>query len=94
MFSLSALGLLFMHLTRRASLLHNAVMLVSILPIAFAANIVRVTALILITYHYGDEVGQGFLHGGAGIVMLVAALSVLLLLDAILANVIRSPRPT
>ena len=49
MFSLAALGMLFMYLTARASLLHNAVMLASILPIAFAANIVRVLILILVT---------------------------------------------
>ena len=89
MFSLSALGVLFMYLTARASLLHNAIMLASILPIAFAANIVRVLVLILITYHFGDAAGQGFLHGFAGIVLLLVALSVLVLLDAILARVIK-----
>ena len=41
-------------------------MLASILPIAFVANIVRVIVLVLITYHLGDEAGQGFLHGTAG----------------------------
>ena len=86
MFSLSALGLLFMYLTARASLLHNAIMLASILPIAFAANIVRVMALILITYHFGDEAGQGFLHGAAGILLLIVALGILLVLDAVLAR--------
>ncbi len=93
MFSLSALGLLFMHMTARASLLHNALMLAGILPIAFAANIVRVLALILITYHFGDEAGQGFLHGAAGIVLLLVALSILLLLDAVLARIIRPGSP-
>ncbi len=93
MFSLSALGLLFMYLTARASLLHNAIMLTSILPIAFAANIVRVLVLILITYHFGDAAGQGFLHGAAGIVLLMAALAILLLLDAVLARVIKPHQP-
>jgi len=92
MFSLSALGLLFMYLTARASLAHNLIMLASILPIAFVANIIRVLILMLVTYHFGDEAGQGYLHGGAGIVLLMTALSVLLLLDAVLARVIR-PRP-
>jgi exosortase B len=87
MFSLSALGLLFMHLNGRTSLPHNAVMLASILPIALAANIVRVVTLILITYHLGDEAGQGFLHGSAGIVLLMAALAFFLLLDAALARI-------
>lgn len=92
MFSLSALGLLFMYIVQRKSLLHNGIMLASILPIAFAANIVRVMVLILVTYHMGDEAGQGFLHGAAGIVLLIVALLFLFLLDAILAKVI-SPRP-
>lgn len=94
MFSLSALGLLFMYLTSRNSILHNGIMLAAILPIAFIANIIRVLLLMLITYHFGDEAGQGYLHGAAGIVLLISALSVLLLLDAILARLFtaRSPR--
>jgi exosortase B len=70
MFSLTALGTLFMFIMARRSRLHNAVMLLSILPIAFAANIVRVVTLVLITYHAGDEAGQRCRHcpdaGGAG----------------------------
>ena len=89
MFSLSALGLLFMYLTGRTSVLHNAIMLVSILPIAFVANIIRVLVLMLVTYHFGDEAGQGYLHGAAGIVLLMTALTVLFLLDVILARVIK-----
>lgn len=89
MFSLSALGLLFMYLTGRSSVLHNAIMLAGILPIAFAANIVRVLVLMLVTYHFGDEAGQGYLHGAAGVVLLMSALAVLLALDAFLAWVIR-----
>lgn len=85
MFSLSALGLLFMYLTARASVLHNLIMLAGILPIAFVANIIRVLILMLVTYHFGDEAGQGYLHGAAGIVLLMSALSVLLMLDALLA---------
>ena len=93
MFSLSALGILFMYLTARASVLHNALMLASILPIAFTANIIRVLVLILITYHFGDAAGQGFLHGSAGIVLLLAALSILLLLDAVLARIFKPRNP-
>lgn len=89
MFSLSALGLLFMYLTARSGILHNLVMLASILPIAFVANIVRVLVLLLITYHFGDEAGRGFLHGAAGIVLLLVALIILIVLDLVLARVIK-----
>ena len=86
MFSLTALGTLFMYIVRRPSRLHNVVMLASILPIAFVANIVRVIALVLITYHLGDEAGQGFLHGAAGLVLMLVALLFFFALDAGLAR--------
>jgi len=89
MFSLFALGLLYMYLMRRKSLLHNAIMLANILPIAFAANIVRVVALMLITYYFGDEAGQSFLHGAAGILLLMVALLIFFALDAVLAKLIK-----
>jgi exosortase B len=84
MFSLSALGLLYMYLMARKSWLHNCIMVASILPIAFVANVVRVVVLALITYYLGDEAGQGFLHGSAGVVLIIAALLFLFLLDAVL----------
>ncbi|UUX96849.1 exosortase B [Aquabacterium sp. J223] len=90
MFSLSALGTLYMYLMARKSWLHNAVMIASILPIAFAANIIRVIVLVLVTYHMGDEAGQGFLHGAAGMVLMVAALMFFFLLDSFLLLVIKS----
>jgi len=88
MFSLSALGTLFMYIMARPSRVHNAIMLISILPIAFAANIVRVVALVLVTYHFGDEAGQGFLHGAAGIVLMLVALVFFFALDALLAGLL------
>jgi exosortase B len=87
MFTLAAMGMLLMYLRQRASVLHNVLMLLAILPVAFAANIIRVIILVLITYHLGDEAGQGFLHGAAGIVLTVAALLLFILLDLILYRV-------
>lgn len=89
MFSLAALGTLFMYIMRRKSVAHNAVMLASILPIAFVSNIVRVIVLVLVTYHLGDEAGQGFLHGAAGMVLMLAALLFFFLLDTLLALLLR-----
>ena len=89
MFSLSALGTLFMYVMKRKSVLHNAIMLASILPIAFAANIVRVTLLVLLTYHFGDEAGQGFLHGAAGMALMLVALLIFFVLDAVIASAMR-----
>lgn len=89
MFSLAALGLLYLYVMRHKSWLHNGLILASILPIAFAANVIRVVVLLLVTYHFGDEAGQGFLHGAAGMVLVMAALIIILVLDAILARVIK-----
>ncbi|MBX3621792.1 MAG: exosortase B [Rhizobacter sp.] len=91
MFSLSALGTLFMYVMGRKSVVHNTIMLAAILPIAFFANIVRVILLVLLTYHFGDEAGQGFLHGAAGIMLMGVALLVFFVLDAVLASLLRLP---
>ena len=84
MISLSALGLLYLYLQRRKGWVHNGIVLFSILPIAFAANVIRVLVLVLVTFHIGDAAGQGFLHGAAGVVLVAAALSLILFLDAML----------
>ena len=87
MFSLSAMGLLYLYLMERTSVARNLIIMAAILPIAFAANIVRVMVLILVTYHLGDEAGQGFLHGFAGIMLFVIGLLFLFVLDWILGFV-------
>lgn len=94
MFSLAAIGALFIYFKARTNRAHNVIMIASILPIAFTANIIRVITLVLITYHGGDEAGQGFLHGAAGIVLMAAALGILFALDAVLATRFAKPPRT
>jgi exosortase B len=84
MFSLAALGLLFLYLQPHRGWLHRGIVIAAILPIAFVANVVRVMILILVTYHLGDEAGQGFVHGFAGILVFVVALLLLFLLEGVL----------
>ena len=93
MFSLSALGTLYMYMVGRVSRIHNSVMLAAILPIAFCANIIRVIVLVLVTFHFGDEAGQGFLHGAAGIVLILAALLMISLLDTALSTSLKRRAP-
>ena len=93
MFSLSALGTLFMYIAGRKRKLHLGIMLAAILPIAFVANIIRVMALVLITYYWGDEAGQGFLHGAAGMVLMLVALAGLFALDRLLDRLVPSAAP-
>ena len=84
MFSLSAMGLLYLYLMQHTSTARNLIIMATILPIAFVANIVRVMVLVLVTYHMGDEAGQGFLHGFAGIMLFVIGLLFLFVLDWVL----------
>jgi exosortase B len=92
MFSLAALGTLFMYLMGPKRKLHLAIMLAAILPIAFVANIVRVMILVLVTYYLGDEAGQGFLHGAAGMVLMLVALLFFFFLDRVLDKLMPEPR--
>jgi exosortase B len=87
MFSLSALGVLYLHLMGYRNLLRNSLLVVSILPIAFAANVVRVMILILVTYHFGDEAGQGIIHGMAGMMLFVISLIFLFAFDFVIGKI-------
>jgi len=82
--TLEALGLLYLNLVRRDSLFRNVSLAILIVPISFTANVIRVMALSLITYHFGDEAGQGFLHGFAGMVLFLSALLLIIAFDTTL----------
>lgn len=84
MFTLEALGLLYMNLMNYTSVGRNVVMALLVVPISFAANIIRVMILVLVTYHFGDEAGQGFVHGFAGMVLFMVALMLILATDKVL----------
>ena len=90
MFSLSAVGMLYLYLMRHDNLLRNALVVISLLPIAFSANIVRVVMIVLITFYFGDSAGQGFVHGFSGMVLFVVALTAVLLLDGMLLRFLHS----
>lgn len=84
LFTLEALGLLYLNVVRYASLFRNIALAILIVPISFAANVIRVCALTLITYYFGDEAGQGFLHGFAGMVLFMSALMLIIATDGLL----------
>jgi exosortase B len=86
MFTLECLGLLYVNLRGHASAWRNGWLAVLIVPIAFAANVVRVVVLSLVTYHFGDAAGQGFVHGFAGMVLFVVATVLMLATDALLGR--------
>ncbi len=84
MFTLEALGMLYMNLMNYTSVARNVALAVLLVPIAFAANIARVMILVLVTYHFGDEAGQGFVHGFAGMVLFMVALMLMLFMDKLI----------
>ena len=88
MFTLEALGMLYMNLMKYTSVLRNVVLAMLLVPTAFAANVVRVVILVLVTYHFGDAAGQGFVHGFAGMVLFLVALSFMFVLDRLLGLVL------
>lgn len=93
MFTLEALGMLYMNLMNYKSVARNVTLAILLVPIAFAANIIRVMILVLVTYHFGDEAGQGFVHGFAGMVLFMVALVLMLLVDKPLGWLLERRRP-
>jgi exosortase B len=82
--TLEALGLFYLNLMRHPSAFRNVGLAILIVPISFTANVVRVITLTLVTYHFGDAAGQGFLHGFAGMVLFLTALALILAVDSAL----------
>lgn len=92
LFTLEAMGLLYMNLVRHQSAVRNAVLATLIVPISFAANTIRIVCLALITYHLGDAAGQGFLHGFSGLVLFLSALVLITSVDGLLTRLVSTPR--
>lgn len=81
---LTAVSLLYIYLMHRASWRYALLLVAFVLPVAVIANIFRVTVLVLLTYHAGDAVAQGFLHVTTGMVLFMFALGLIFLIDAVL----------
>jgi exosortase B len=91
MFTLEALGLLYMNIMGYTSVTRNIALAVLVVPISFCANVIRVIILVLVTYHFGDEAGQGFVHGFAGMVLFLVALTLMFAVDTALAYLFKFP---
>lgn len=89
LFTLEAMGLLYLNIVRHSSWFRNTALAIFIVPISFTANVIRVVTLTLITYYFGDEAGQGFLHGFAGMVLFISALLLIIGVDSVLQAAIR-----
>lgn len=84
MFILEAMGLLYSHLAQHASWWRNGLLALSAIPVSFLANVVRVMVLVVVTYHFGDDAGQGFVHDFAGLLLFGVALVLMACVDVVL----------
>lgn len=87
--SLEALGLLYLNLVKHDSFTRNIILALLIVPISFTANVIRVMILTLVTYYFGDEAGQGFIHGFAGMVLFIVALVLIFSVDSMIQWYVR-----
>jgi len=93
MVALSGVGLLYVYLAAHHGRARNIALLAAILPIAFAANIVRVLLLVLITYYDGEDAGRIF-HDYAGVLEVLLAFGGFFAFDRLLGWFGgRPPRP-
>jgi len=85
---LVAVSLLYIYLLRGSNLRYAALLVAATVPIAVLGNILRIMTLILLTYFFGDEVAQGFLHQAAGLFLFAIDLLLVFALDRLLWGIL------
>lgn len=90
-FALEAIGIFYMSIAQHTSKARNITLAICILPISFISNVIRVCSLVLITYYFGDEVGQGFVHEFAGVLLFMLATILTIGLDSVLGLFFKEP---
>lgn len=89
--TLESLGLLYMRLMDYKSKARNVCLALAIIPTSFVANVTRVVILVLVTYYFGDEVGQGFVHSFSGLVLFSVSLVSIYFIDRLLGLWFKTP---
>jgi len=87
-FALEAIGVFYMSMMGYTNSKRNVLIALLILPISFASNVIRVITLVLVTYYFGDEAGQGFVHGFAGIMLFMIATMLTVATDTLIGRFI------
>lgn len=83
-FALEAIGVFYMSVVQHTNQMRNVLLATLIIPISFISNVTRVIVLVLVTYYFGDEAGQGFVHNFAGILLFMVATALTIGTDSIL----------
>jgi exosortase len=85
--SLSAICLFYVYLRHKSDWVAFVTVAALVVPVAIFSNFVRVLTLILVTYHFGEAAGQGFIHDFAGLTVFMVALLLIFGLDALFARI-------
>lgn len=85
---LVAITLFYIYLLRNAGWKYSLFLVCLIIPVAIIANVFRIVILVLLTYFFGDAVGQGFLHVTAGLFLFGLSLLLMFLIDSIASRVL------
>jgi exosortase len=68
----------------KSSLNKKLILTFFIIPFALLGNLIRVIALCLITFYFGEEAGQGFFHNFSGILMFIITILCVIGLESLL----------
>jgi exosortase/archaeosortase family protein len=66
--------LFYVYLRHRSNLTAFIIIALAAIPVAIVSNFIRVLALVLVTYYFGEAAAQGFIHDFAGLLMFGVAL--------------------
>ena len=83
---LIAITMFYIYLLRDAGWRYSLFLVMLIIPVAIAANVIRIVVLILLTYFFGDAVGQGFLHITAGLFLFALSLLLMFMIDSVVSR--------
>jgi exosortase len=93
MIALTAFGAVYAYLSR-LRWLGKGILLLATIPLALAANIIRVTIMIMAANHWGTQIVDNKLfHGGLGIMVFVCAFLLLFAFESFLMLFLASAKP-
>lgn len=87
LFTLEAVGLLYINVINHQAVMRNLLLATLIVPISFISNVLRVVTLALITFYFGAEAGEGFVHSLSGILLFTTAVILIISTDTLIQKV-------
>ncbi|WP_233189392.1 exosortase/archaeosortase family protein [Geothermobacter hydrogeniphilus] len=90
--ALIMLGSIFVYFSK-LGLTRKIILLCSAVPVALAANILRISGTGVLAHFYGDQVARGFLHEFSGLAVFIFGLLVLGMENVLLGRGLRFWRP-